>query len=275
MKSFINRVVRPIAVSVAAPAVGFLLIYLIKMVTEFNISSLPASIVNFAAVAAFAFFLLPNKLDHPFTLLKTPRKLGLYFPDGALRHILLGIVLAACTLGGILAASMLPGGFTPDPKNITLGQAAFAVNPALWEELFYRGVLMFVLLKLTGSLKKAASFQILLFGLAHIKGFAFWDLVDTFSVAVISIAFTYTAYKTRTLLAGIVFHYFHDALIFFVQPSGDTALTTGENVLFYALLWTMVGVACLLVKIGVERLGIQAVEPLYVEEKPLKEVPAA
>ena len=273
MKSFMNKVVQPVIVAATASSFGFLVIYILKM-ADVSVSRLTGALISFVVVAAFAFLVFPNKLEHPFTLLKTPRKLGLYFPEHAPRHILLGLVLAACTLGGILAASMLPGDFTPAPKNITLGQAVFAVNPALWEELFFRGVLMFVLLKATGSVKKAAFFQILLFGLAHIKGFAFWDMVDAFSVAVISIAFTYTAYKTRTLLAGIVFHYFRDALIFFVQPGDEAVLTTGENILFYALLWTMVGVACLLVKVGAERFGIQAAEPLYVEDMAVEQVAA-
>lgn len=266
MKKVVNEIVRPIALAFAVPVVGFLFVFLFEKFAGIEVSRLNAAIINLVIVAVFAFLILPRRLGYPFTLLRTPRKLGLYFPTKALQHILLGVLLAACTLGGILVASLLGGGFKPDLKTITLPQAVFSLNPALWEELFYRGVLMFFFLKLTGSLKKAAVFQIIVFGLAHIKGFGFWDLVDTFSVAVIAIAFTYVAYKTRTLLAGIVFHYFHDALIFFVQPASEVAQTSIDHLRFYALLWGMVAVACLLVKLAADRFGVQAPAPLYPED---------
>jgi membrane protease YdiL (CAAX protease family) len=80
---------------------------------------------------------------------------------------------------------------------------------------------------------------------------------------VITVAFTYVAYKTRTLLAGMVFHFLHDALLFFVQvPEGEYFGST-ENIIFYVALWIMVGMACLLTKIAAEKFGVKAQVELY------------
>lgn len=267
MKKFVATYIRPVAVVVAIPTIGFLIFFLIEKIFDVEFSRLTASLINFALVALFAFVILPRRLPDPFDRLKTPRLLGLYLPPGALRHILLGIVLAACSLGGMMAASYLIGGYTPDIKNITLTHMVYSINPALWEELFYRGILMMFLLSLTRSLKKAALIQVVIFSLAHIKGFELWDFVDVFTVALLAVAFTYAAYKTRTLLAGIVFHYFHDGLLFFAQRSGDVPLSNSENMLFFGLLWVMIAVAILVIKVAAERFGVRADQPLYLDQE--------
>ena len=125
---------------------------------------------------------------------------------------------------------------------------------------------MILLIKFTGSLKRAASIQIIIFGLGHIKGVGLWDWVDVLTVMILAIGFTYVAYKTRALLAGIVFHFFHDALLFFVQLSDDAITSTMDNITFFGLLWIMVGVACWLTKILTERFNIQAGQELYLAE---------
>lgn len=267
MKKFVATYIRPVAIVLAVPAIGFLLFLLVEMLFDVEISRLTVSLINLALVALLTFVLLPRRLPAPFTLLKTPRLLGLYLPPGVLRHILLGLVLAACTLGGMMAASYLIGGYTPDIKNITLTHLVYSLNPALWEELFYRGILMVFLLSLTRSLRKAALIQIVIFGLAHIKGFGLWNFVDLFTVGLLAVAFTYAAYKTRTLLAGIVFHYVHDALLFFAQRSGDVPLNDSENLIFFGLLWVMIAVALLVIKVAADRFGVRADQPLYLDQE--------
>jgi membrane protease YdiL (CAAX protease family) len=59
---------------------------------------------------------------------------------------------------------------------------------------------MILLLRYTGSLRRASAIQAVLFGMAHVKGLGAWAFVDVFTV--ISIGFTYAAYKTRSLVAG-------------------------------------------------------------------------
>jgi hypothetical protein len=63
---------------------------------------------------------------------------------------------------------------------------------------------------------------------------------------ILAAVFVYTAYKTRTLIAGIVFHFLHDALLYLVQVPGGEYIGFGENLAFFLALWLMAGVACLL-----------------------------
>ena len=125
---------------------------------------------------------------------------------------------------------------------------------------------MFLLLRVTKSLKHVAVIQIVIFGLAHIKAFNLWACVDVLSVTIIAVAFTYTAYKTRTLVAGIVFHFLHDAFIFLPQVPGGEYTGIYENIIFFASLWVMVGVGILVVKFSSERFDIKADRELYMLE---------
>jgi len=74
-----------------------------------------------------------------------------------------------------------------------------------------------------------------LFGLLHIRGFGLWAWVDVISVMILAIAFTYTAYKTRTLVAAIVFHFLHDTFLFLPQVPGGGSIGVFENITFSAL----------------------------------------
>jgi membrane protease YdiL (CAAX protease family) len=142
------------------------------------------------------------------------------------------------------------------------------LNPSLWEELFFRGVMMILLLQLTRSLKRAFAIQIVIFGLAHIKGFDFWAFVDVVSVMVMAVGLTYAAYKTRALVAAIVWHYFHDAFLYTVQLPSDVSKSITDNVLFHGSLWLGIGIACLLTKLATDRLGVQAKRVLYSPDGP-------
>jgi membrane protease YdiL (CAAX protease family) len=217
-------------------------------------------------VAPIAFLAFPRWLGIPFgkiELREYLKRIGFYLPGGAWKHIILGLVLAACTLSGMLMASVLMGRYAVDTSTINVPHLVFSLNPGLWEEFFYRGVLMLLLLKLTQSLRRASVIQIVLFGLMHIKGLDVWGLVDVITVMVIAAGFTFVAYKTRSLVAGIVFHYFHDALLFFVQPPEGVGSGLADNVMFHAFLWLMVGIACVITRLAAEKLGVRAPEELY------------
>jgi membrane protease YdiL (CAAX protease family) len=105
--------------------------------------------------------------------------------------------------------------------------------------------------------------QIVLFGLTHIKGLDVWGCVDLASVMILGTAFVYVAYKTRTLVAGIVFHFLHDSLLYVVQVPGGEYFGLRENLAFFLALWVMVGVACLAARVAAERLGVQSEAELY------------
>ena len=258
---------RGVLLALIAPVIGFTLLLLVGLLFKIEVSKLAGSIINFIVAAILAFYIFPRRLGIPFGKIETAeflQRLGFYLPQKYWKHIVLGLVLAVCTLSGMWAASFLTGKYVIDPNTITLAQSVFSLNPAFWEELFYRGVMIFALMPITGSLRKAFVIQIVLFGLVHIKGFGIWDIVDAFSVMIMAIEFTFVAYKTRSLVAGIVFHYFHDALLFFVQLPQDTAYSARENVLFYGCLWLMVGVGCGITMLAAEKLGVQSEKELYV-----------
>jgi membrane protease YdiL (CAAX protease family) len=269
MRELVRDKVRPVALTIMAPAVGFLVILALEVFTKTEISKLLSSVVNLLIVALLAFVLFPKQLGIPFGRTETReflKKVGFYLPDQTWKHLVLGLVLAVCTLSGMLVASILSGKYTMDVSAINLPHLVFSLNPALWEELFYRGVLMFLLLRFTRSLKQAFVIQVVLFGAAHIKGGDIEAFVDAFSVVVIAIGFTYVAYKTRSLVAGMVFHYFHDAFLFFVQlPDGMYGVT--ENAIFYGFLWLMVGVGCAITKLATDKIGVRASEELYSLQK--------
>jgi hypothetical protein len=263
-------IVRPIALAWVCVTFGSFAALVLKATVGLHISKLTASAITFLVAASGAFALFPKILKQPFGAVELPtylRRIGFYFPKTAWKHILLGVLLAIITLCGMLVGSLFTGRYTFDPDTINLTQILFSLNPGIWEEFFFRGLIMFICIRLTGSIRRAALLQILLFGLAHIKGVDLWSWVDVLSVMILAAAFTYTAWKTRTLVAGIVFHFLHDAFLFVPQLPGTETTSTVEKLAFFGCLWLAVGLVFLLVKLAAERLGVTAEEPLYVVEK--------
>ena len=261
-----TEIVRPIALTWFFVAPGFLLRILLRMALDVEMPILYASVLNFALAAFGAFVIFPRLLCQPFGKIevsKYTRRLGFYLPHNPWRHLILGVALALCTLGGMLASSILTGRYVLDWSTISLSHLVFSINPGVWEELFFRGVIMFVLLKHIKSLPRVALIQVILFGLTHIKGMDLLSWVDVVSVIILALAFTYTAYKTRTLIAGIVFHFLHDTFLYFVQVPDAAHVGFAENAGFFAALWIMAGVACLLARTAAEVLGVQADKELY------------
>jgi membrane protease YdiL (CAAX protease family) len=267
-----REMVRVIALTTAFPVMGLLICYLAEVLLKIEIPRLTSSLINLIVVGFAAFFLFPRVLGIPFGKTE-PRELnkriGFYIPNLAWRHIVLGATLASCTLSGMLIASMIVGGYELDFSNITLTQLVFSLNPGIWEEFFYRGIMMIALLRFTKSLKRAAVIQVVLFGLCHIKGTDIQSLIDAVSVTILGAGFTYAAYKTRTLVAGIMFHYLHDAFLFFVQLPGGVYTGPMENAVFYAALWSLMGLGCLITRFAAERFKVRAPTELYAFESVL------
>jgi membrane protease YdiL (CAAX protease family) len=262
----IREVVRQIALIVTFSAMGLLVPYLIEKSLQIDLSKIAVAIVAFAINAFGAIILFPRVFGIPFgktSFRDFAHGIGFYLPKDGWKHIGLGLALAACTLSGMLVGSILTGEYVLDAANITLSQAVFALTPGIWEEVFFRGVLMVVLLGVTKSLKKAFLAQCVLFALCHIKGTSLHAFVDMFSVFVIAIGFTYVAYRTSSLVAGITFHYFHDALLFFVQSPESEHFSFQQHALFYGALWITVGIGCLVTKAAVQRFQIRAEDELY------------
>lgn len=265
--SFRNDTLRPVAIAAISAILGSTVVWILELLIHLEVSKIATSVVTFVIAAFFGFIVFPKRLKMPFgevSLSEFLHRLGFYLPTGAWKHVLLGIALAACTIAGMLIGSLVSGRYQLDWSNVNVAQTVFSVNPGIWEEFFHRGVIMFLLIKATNSLKRAALFQIVLFGLLHVKGFDLWAWVDVISVMIIAVAFTYAAYKTRTLVAGIVFHFIHDALLFLPQLPGGEYVGASENVPFFVSLWVMVGVGCLLIKFSSDELGVKADQELYV-----------
>jgi membrane protease YdiL (CAAX protease family) len=264
--NFMKDIVRPIALAWVFIAPGFLLRILFRMTLDFEMPVLYASILNFALAAIGAFVIFPRCLGQPFgkiELSKYTRRLGFYLPHNTWKHLILGAALALCTLAGMLASSILTGRYVLDWSTVSLSHIVFSINPGVWEEFFFRGIIMFVLLKHTKTARQAALLQVVLFALTHIKGLGFWSWVDVISVMILGLAFTYTAYKTRTLIAGIVFHFIHDVFLFLVQVPDAAHIGFAENAMFFAALWVMAGVACLIARTAADVLGVKADKELY------------
>jgi membrane protease YdiL (CAAX protease family) len=262
-------IVRPIAIAFVSVTFGSLLALFLEIFLDLEVPELYTSVLTFAFAAFAAFFIFPRKLRLPFGKLgwsEYMHRLGFYLPYKAWRHVLLGSMLAVCTLFGMLIGSLLSGRYALDWSTVNISHILFSINPGLWEEFFYRGVIMFILLWATKSLNRSALIQIVLFGLAHVKGIDLWALADLISVMILAVAFTYAAYKTRTLVASIVFHFLHDAFLFLPQVPGGEYIGVFENTVFYVSLWVMVGVGCMLIKFSSDRLGLKADEELYTLE---------
>lgn len=261
--SNIRRNIREVALTIFFSTLGLIIYAVLRFI---GLPELVRAIIGFAVTAAATFLLFPKVLGIPFGKIEVSewvRRIGLSPPPGAWKHLVLGISLAACTLSGMLAASILTGRFEFDLGNVSPSHLVFSLIPGIFEEIYFRGVLMFVLLRIFRSLEKAMVVQIVIFGLAHLKGVDIIAFVEVLSVTIIAVAFTYVAYKTRSLMAAIVFHYLHDAFLFLVQvPDGEYA-GFWENALFYTGLWSMAGVSLLVTKLATDVLKVRAKEPLY------------
>lgn len=267
-----REIVRAIALSTAFPMMGLLICNLAEVLLNMEIPRLTSSLINLIVAGFAAFFLLPRVFGIPFGKTETRdlnKRIGFYIPNFAWRHVVLGAALALCTLSGMLIASMIIGGYELDFSNITLTQLVFSLNPGIWEEFFYRGIMMVALLGFTKSLKRSAVIQVVLFGLCHIKGADIQSLIDVASAMILGAGFTYAAYETRTLVAGIVFHYLHDAFLFFVQLPRGVHMGPMENAVFYAALWSMMGLGCLITRFAAERFKVRAPTELYALESVL------
>ena len=257
--SDVRRTIRPVAWPIGFSGVGFLVALIIKKLSPVPVTRLELSVIAFVVTSSSVLLLFPSVLEVPFGNVGIGdfvRRVGLSVPRKAHRHVLLGMIAAFLTLSGMFAGSMLSGEYVPSSATITLTQAVFSLTPGIWEEVLFRGVLMIVLIRMTRSFRKAALIQVLLFGLAHIKGVDLVAFVDAFSDAVLAVAFTYIAYETRSLLAGIVFHYLYDTFVFFPQLPGGAYSGFRDNALFFGGLWVATAVVLVCVKVLVEKFSI-------------------
>lgn len=265
-KAFRSKVQFQVGITIALSGIAAILFMMIGKALDIHVSKVFYPLLAFPLNLVIITRLYPRKLRIPFgkvTAEEFARGIGLYTPRGLGRNIALGVVLAACTLSGMLVGSLLTGRYEFDVGNVTVEQVAFSTVPGVWEEVYFRGILMMALLFAIKDARKAMVLQSVIFGLMHFRGVGLWDLADVLSVVLIGLAMTYAAYKTNVLLPVIVFHFLHDAFLFLVQVPDAAYNGVYENLAFYAGLWAMLGVGCIVTKFASERLGIRQPEELY------------
>jgi membrane protease YdiL (CAAX protease family) len=261
--------IRAIALSVLFSSIGFVFSFLVKKGLNIDLSKLDLSIIAFIVTSISAFLLFPKVFKIPFGKISIKDfiyKIGLYPSKKIFGFILIGVVAALTTLSAMLIGSIITGRYEFDSSTINLAHSIFSLTPGIFEEVFYRGIIMIVLVRMTKSIKKAALIQVLIFALAHIKGFDFISIVDIFSVLIIAAGFTYLAYKTKSLIPGIVFHYLHDTFLFSVQIPGGEYIGFRDNALFYSILWISIGVVIIITKQLSEKYHIINKYNFYKEE---------
>jgi len=117
MKGIRRSTIRGIALSATVPLLSFLLVSLLELSLDIEISKLQAAVINMIVVIPFAFLLFPRVFGIPFG--KAPittflRGIGFCWPRNGWKHVFLGLSLACCTLSGMLAASVLSGSYVLD-----------------------------------------------------------------------------------------------------------------------------------------------------------------
>ncbi len=168
------------------------------------------------------------------------------------RNILIGLIAAALTLGGILLAAILTKHFVLDWSLVPALRWVKGLTRGVWEEVFFRGIILAVLIRLY-SLKRAVLWSCFIFAVVHLNAMNLTaeHVVDVISIFFMGLTFTYIVLKTGSLLPAIIFHYVHDIFVMLVQntPGADP---TQASVLLYAFLWAALAIGAFLTKSIVE-----------------------
>ncbi|MBN1458662.1 MAG: CPBP family intramembrane metalloprotease [Armatimonadetes bacterium] len=242
--------------------VPFLLLGLIEMMAP---GTYLPPLLYFAAAGVWALVVCPFVLGLPHGRKPFPefaRDIRLLPVQPIGRNVLIGLMLAALSLGGILLASLLTKHFVFDwAGTVPPLRWVKGLTRGIWEEVFFRGILLAVLMRLY-STKKAIAWSVFIFAIVHINPAAFggevdgmtrvMNVVDIVSIGFMGLAFTYAVLKTGSLLPAIVFHYVHDIFVYLVQETPG-ATEPAKSALLFAFLWIGLALGAWLTKLIVER----------------------
>ncbi len=169
------------------------------------------------------------------------------------RNILIGLLMAALTLGAILLASILTKHFVLDWSIVTPLRLVKGLTRGVWEEVFFRGIALAVLIRLYGT-KKGVLWSTFIFAVVHFNAgnVTVEHIVDIVSIFFMGLLFAYITLKTGSLLPAIVFHYVHDIFVYLVQnaPGADPMRF---SIYLYGLLWVALALGAFITKAIVER----------------------
>lgn len=240
------------AIIISLSTVPTLIFFLVNKIIDQEISKIYLPLIAFPINFLILYGIFFKKAKIP--IVRTDFRaflsdIGFKTQSYLLKSVLIGILLGICSTFGMWLGSYLSGKFVWDWERLTWEQVIFATVPGFWEEIFYRGLLMAFLLKFVKSIPKAIIIQSAIFALVHFYGIALWDIVDIISIFFIGLAFSYVAYKTNSLIPGIIFHFLHDAFNFLVQVPDSSVLSNLEHFLFFLCLWIMLVVGSFIVKL--------------------------
>lgn len=217
---------------------------LIVMITDKDLSKNLSTTISLIIASLLCFWFLPKVIGVPKKegIGQNLYNIGFRKVKKPIIHIALGLFFATCTLIAMYVGSLLTGEYIFDISTISFEQIYFSFLPGVFEEIIFRGFIMAIFLSLYKNIRKAAFVQCVVFVLLHIGSFEIdWlKFIDLFGVFIMAIAFTYVAYKTKNLLAGMIFHTIHDAFLFVVQPNQDIVYSPVQALYFYGCL--MIGV---------------------------------
>ncbi len=232
---------------VGSSIIATLFFLLLRMVLDLDISKSYLPLLAYPLNFLLLYFVFYQKAQVPIRVNSFRtfiQEIGLKIDTNTWKFVILGVILGILSLSGMMLGSFLSNDYTFNLDQLELEQVLFATVPGIWEEIFYRGLLMLVFLKLLKKTQKTMIVQSIVFGLLHFQRFHLWELVDMISVMILGFAFTYVAYQTNSLIPGMIFHFIHDAFIFLVQVPETTAITNLDNVYFYLCLWLAQFIIC-------------------------------
>lgn len=238
--------------AIALTAIIYLLLGFLERLDDTFVPAL----LYFSVLGVVALYLMPYVLGLP----NGRKSLREYSYDIRLlpmqpvgRNLLIGLLMAALTLGSIYLASLLTGQFVLDWSLLPALRWVKGLTRGIWEEVFFRGIILVLFMRVFPR-RRAILISTFLFAIVHFNPMAFSldHLVDVVSIFFMGLLFTYVVLKTGSLLPAIVFHYVHDIFVLLVQntPGADETLA---SVLLYAFLWIALILGAFLTKTIVER----------------------
>jgi len=187
-------------------------------------------------------------------LLKTPKSIKPYKDFLQAIHLsnnkpvskllFIGITATVFVLFFSLFLTSIPGNLILTPQNVfgppirneTRGWFGFIHNliPGIWEEVYARGLLLAVLLRLypkdQGRQRKAIIIGGIIFGCSHMLSVPMlisnpiYILIQVVYASIIGIAFGYVAIGTGSLLPSIICHWLIDTFAVYIASSGGNIL---------------------------------------------------
>ncbi|MCG8569725.1 MAG: hypothetical protein MJB14_06270 [Spirochaetes bacterium] len=244
---------------------GVILVFLIKFFFKVQFS-LPGETLLISLFTAFgAFYVFPRVFGIPFgevSLKVFFLKSGLYPTKAMLFYIFLGFLLAALSLTGMAFGSFFSGYPFLGFQQLDTTQFVKSINPAFWNELFFRVILVVLLLEFMTAKRWIILIVSLLFTLTQIRGFSFDHFLSLSSIFLTSILLCIFVYRTNSLYGVITFQYLNLSLTPLFHRLPSTA-RLDQYFLFYSSYWIALGLGVLIVIYGTKLFSIKPNHIVY------------